>query len=419
MSNKRIYLDYAASTPVDPRVLRAMEPYFGKRFGNPGSLHSFGQEAIAAVDAAREAIADAIHADFREVVFTASATEANNLALRGAIAAWRRNSSSHPNASDRPRIVTLAIEHESIIETVRDLEREGVEVVFLPVGKDGVVDFERVVQEVADPRTAVISLMYVNNEVGTVEPIARIGEAVRRARTKQGGPYPLFHTDAAQAFQFFDCDVRELGVDMMTLSAHKIYGPKGIGALFIRGNGAVLRPGRKVDVLVQPIVTGGGQEFGVRSGTENVPLIVGFGKATEIAVAMRAREAKRVASLRDYCIQGIKKILRGAEVNGPRVKGHSSLTALLAPHIVNMYLPGISAEDAVMGLDIKGFAISSGSACRARALTPSHVIRALGYSEERAKSSIRISFGRATTKADIVRFVAAMKLFQKSRRSKI
>ena len=219
---KKIYFDYAASTPVDPRVERAMRPYFLGKFGNAGSLHSFGQEAIAAIDAARVTMARLIGADFHEVIFTGSATEANNLAIRGAVAQWKAISG---NEHLKPRIVVSAIEHESVLETARDLERDGVaDVVCLPVDREGFVDADAVAHAI-DERTVLVSIMYANNEIGSVQPIAAIAEAVKAACANNN--YPLFHTDAVQAFQFLDCDVQKLGVDMMTLSAHKIYGPKG------------------------------------------------------------------------------------------------------------------------------------------------------------------------------------------------
>lgn len=411
---KRIYFDYAASTPVDTRVERAMRPYFLQCFGNAGSLHSFGQEALAAVDAARATMADLIGADFHDVIFTGSATEANNLALRGAITRWKE---IEGNKNKVPCIIVSAIEHESVLETARALERAGMaEVVYVPVNKEGVIDAEAVARAMADAdggaRTAVVSIMYANNEIGSVQPIIAIAEAVRAARERNNSNYPLFHTDAVQAFQFLDCDVRKLGVDMMTLSAHKIYGPKGVGALYVRTNDVARK--KKSDAgpltIIEPIVTGGGQEFGVRSGTENVPLIVGFAKAAVLAAAARKGEVKRLTALKQYLIKGIKKTSRkdeAPEINGP-LAGASAL-----PNIINVYFPGRSAEDMIVRLDLSGIAVSSGSACRARAVAPSYVIKALGYADSaiRAKSSIRISLGRHTTKAEADRFIKTVKSF--------
>jgi cysteine desulfurase len=387
----RIYLDYAATTPVDPAVRRAMQPYFSAKFGNPGSLHSFGQEAIAAVDRSRETIAHSIGAEFREVIFTASATEANNLALRGAIRTVLKKDEKIVGDNVRPRIIISAIEHESILETARDLERDSVEVIYLPVNQKGIVDFDHLKKSLND-RTVLVSIMYANNEIGSVQPIAEIAKIIRAYSTKI-----IFHTDAVQAFQFLDCNIKNLGVNLMTISSHKIYGPKGAGALSIR-------KGTMTSNNTEHIISGGGQEFGLRSGTENVPTIVGFAKAVELADAVREKESKRIAALRRTLWHGIKKVYPKAEINGGENagdlsgKGHSAATL---PNILNVYFPGHAAQDLLTRLDLAGLAVSSGSACRSRAMESSYVIEALGYSRERAKSSIRFSLGRPTTKAEI------------------
>lgn len=387
---KRIYLDYAATTPVDPAVARAMQPYFGgnraaAKFGNPGSLHAFGQEAIAAIDRSRETIARSIGAEFREIVFTGSATEANNLALRGGV--------RHTELKN-PRIIVSAIEHESILETARDLERDGVEVVYLPVDRQGIVDLTEIKKSLND-RTILVSIMYANNEIGTIQPIAKIAKIIH-----EHSPKIIFHTDAVQAFQFLGCNVQNLGVDLMTISSHKIYGPKGAGLLYIKKD---LIAGKKIET----VTTGGGQEFGLRSGTENVPAIVGFAKAVELADKARNKEAKRIAGLRDQLKRGIVKIFPKAEING----GHKNNSEGL-PNILNIYFPGLAAQDLLTRFDLAGLAVSSGSACRSRAMESSYVIEALGYPDARAraKSSIRFSLGRSTTQQDIQ---AALKLFFK------
>ena len=390
---KRIYLDYAATTPVDPAVLRAMEPYFSEKFGNPGSLHSFGQEAIAAVDRSRETIAKFIGAEFREVIFTGSATEANNLVLRGIIKNAQRKIA-------RPRIIVSAIEHESILETAHDLERNGVEIVYLPVDKNGIVDLKKLKASLNE-QTVLVSVMYANNEIGTIQPIVEIAKIIGEFKTESAGlkpklaskkniAYPLFHTDAAQAFQFLDCDVRELGVDLMTLSSHKIYGPKGAAALYIRGNS-----GKAQDNILNALTTGGGQEFGLRPGTENVPAIVGFAKAAELAVTMREKELKRIEKLRDQLLRGIKKIYPKAVLNGATNKREA------LPNILNIYFPGRASQDLLTRFDLAGLAVSSGSACRSRAFESSYVIEAIGHSKECARSSIRFSLGRPTLKGEI------------------
>jgi len=372
---KRIYFDYAAGTPVDPAVLRAMKPYFTEKFGNPGSVHAFGQDAIAAVDMSREAIAKAIGAGFRDIVFAGSATEANNLALRGVVEKFRETNKA------RPRIIISSIEHESVFQTARDLERTGIDVICIPVDKHGIVDLKKIKESLTND-TALVSVMYANNEIGTIQPISEISKIVRGFRDKN--VYPILHTDAAQAFQFLDCDVNKLGVDLMTISSHKIYGPKGIGALYSQ-NIKNLRPA----------ITGGGQEFGLRSGTENVPAIVGFAKAVELATAARAAESMRIAVLRDDLWGGIKKIFPNAEVNGQEENSGK------LPNILNVYFPGNAAQDILTKFDLNGLSASSGSACRSRAIESSYVIEALGYGKVRARSSIRFSLGRPTTKEEV------------------
>ncbi len=405
MPSRRIYLDYAAATPVDLRVRRAMEPFFAGAFGNPGSLHAFGQEAIAAVDRSRGTIARLLGADFREIIFTASATEANNLALRGAFAAARRG--GFPDAGRCPKIIVSAIEHESVMETARALEREGAEMVIAPVDRAGVLDlaaFSRLI----DDRTILVSVMQANNEIGTVQPIAEIGRilAAFRAdgvvrplrgnlpRGSHPSRWPLFHTDAAQGILFLDASARNLGVDLMTLSSHKLYGPKGAGVLYIAQRGSV-------DYPIAPVVFGGGQEFGLRSGTENVPAVVGFAAAVEIAAAARSKEGKRLKGLRAALWRGIGTFAPDARVNGI-VPGRDDAGAL--PGILNIYFPGCDAGELLTRLDLAGVAVSAGSACAARSPEPSPVIRAIAPSEPvRARASIRFSMGRHSTGGEITR----------------
>lgn len=390
MATRKIYFDHAASTPVDPAVLEAMKPYFTERFGNPGSVHGFGQEAIAAIDRSRETITKAIGAEFRQVVFAASATEANNLAIHGALLAAYGGHHSHDGSPrKRVRLIVSAIEHESIRESAALASRVGVDVVTLPVDKEGFID-EKILKESLTPETVLVSVQYANNEIGTVQSIAKIAAIIREFRERSGvkkegvARYPLLHTDAAQALQFLGCDVKTLGVDLMTLSAHKAYGPKGAGALYLK------------DIsLAEPLVQGGGQEYGLRPGTENVPAIVGFAKAVELVMEKRADEAARISSLRDMLLRGIKAIAPDTEMNGP-----AASTGKL-PNILNVHFPGRSAQDLLTRLDLAGLAASSGSACRSRALEASYVIKALGHPEARAKESIRFSLGRSTEPAEI------------------
>ena len=295
--SKRLYFDYAASTPVDPTAARAMRPYFSEKFGNPGSLHSFGQEAIAAVDRAREIVAASLGAGFREIIFTSSATEANNLTL---YSAYFRFKEQYPAMT--PKLIVSAVEHESVLEAARFLQSRGAALSVIPVDTHGVVDMKRLKAEL-DESVCIVSVMYVNNEAGTVEPVAEISEIIRDFRESRivnnesrkdsrsihgsrfmvhGSSFPLFHTDAAQAFQFFDCNVKDLGVDMLTLSSQKIYGPKGAGALYVRQASGIKYQdaGMTRDAgRLTPMIHGGGQEFGARSGTENVQAIVGFAAA--------------------------------------------------------------------------------------------------------------------------------------------
>jgi cysteine desulfurase len=350
---------------------------------------------MAAVDASRETLARLIGADFREVIFTGSATEANNLALRGAVRAW---CAEEKHAGVQPRIIISTIEHESVLETAHDLERDGgAEIVYLPVNRLGVVD-RSALRAALNERTVVVSVMYANNEIGTIQPLAEIAALIANfKKTAKAARYPLFHTDAVQAFQFLDCNVAALGVDMMTLSAHKIYGPKGIGLLYAK-NATAAKPS-----FIEGEIAGGGQEFGLRSGTENVPLIVGFAKAAELAAAVRKKETKRTLALKEVILKKIKKRFPTAEVNGSQSADADISTSETLPNILNVYFPGHAAEDMVMKLDLAGVAISAGSACRSRALGPSYVVEALGHSKERARSSLRFSLGRQTTKAEAVK----------------
>ena len=425
---KKIYLDYAATTPVDPLVLKAMLPYFKEKFGNPGSLHSYGQEAIAAVDDSREKIARSIGAEFREIIFTGSATEVNNLALRGIVEGFNNTYNL------TPRIFVSSIEHESILETCRDMERDGVEIIYLPVDKFGVVNLKKL-EESLNERTILVSIMYANNEIGAIQPIAEISKIINEFKKEKKNPspkpsqpskhgpslliprsgtptvarrgqasesldersglregiffsgYPLFHTDAVQAFQFLNCNVNDLGVDLMTLSAHKIYGPKGIGVLYTSN----LKPNT---YNLKPIITGGGQEFGFRSGTENVALIAGFAKAMELANKNRQKESKRIFKLANYFWKELKKIYPKVKLNGPT--NNKKL-----PNILNIQFPSQNADDLLMKLDLSGIAASSGSACSSRAMRPSYVLKATGLSDKSIKNSLRFSFGKFTAKSEI------------------
>lgn len=340
------------------------------------------------LDASRETIAKALNADFRQIIFTASATEANNLALRGV------TERAKASGIERPRIIISQIEHESVLETARKLEKNGVEVIYLAVNREGIIDLE-VLQKLLNERTVLVSVMYANNEIGTIEPIREIGKIVSTYRGI--GVYPMLHTDAVQAFQFLDCDVNELRVDLMTISGHKIYGPKGVGVLYIRSG--------KQEKKLEAIVTGGGQEYGLRSGTENVPAIVGLVEAVKEIQKVKKKNAKKISTLKLSFWNKLNKILPKTELNGV---GDLKSTSTL-PNILNVYFSDRLALDLLMTFDRIGIMASAGSACSMRSLEPSYVIQALGHSRVRAESSIRFSFGALTTRKDILDAVSRIK----------
>jgi cysteine desulfurase len=368
-----IYLDNQATTPLDPRVLDAMLPYFTEKFGNPSSeSHVYGKNAMAAVEAARADVAALIGADPREVVFTSGATEANNLALKGAAHFVR----AHPQAgaTRRDRIVTLATEHKCVLESAAALAREGFEISYVPVEPSGLVSPDRLAEAI-DDRTLLVSIMAAHNEIGVIQPLAEIG-ALCRSRGA------LFHTDAAQAFGKVRLDVEAMKIDLMSISGHKIYGPKGIGALFIR---------RRPRVRLEPLIDGGGQERGLRSGTLPTPLCVGLGRAAAIAAAEMGDEAERLRSLRDRLQRSLMRRISGLRVNGD--------TGLRLPGNLNLSFPGLTAPELIEACP--SIAISTGSACTSATVEPSYVLRALGLSDELANASIRLGLGRFTSAADV------------------
>lgn len=358
-----IYLDYQATTPTDPRVVEAMLPYFTERFGNPhSSEHAYGWEAEEAVERAREEVADLIGAEPREIIFTSGATEANNLAIKGALA-FR---------SDRPHLVTLASEHKCVLEAARSLEKTGVRVTILGVRPDGLVDLDSLAKAVTE-ETALVSVMAANNEIGVLQPLKEIA-AIAHAK----GAW--FHSDGAQAAGKVPLDVRQLDLDLLSLSAHKLYGPKGIGALFVR---------RRPRIRLVPLIDGGGQERGLRSGTLPTPLVVGFGKAAALAKAEMAEEVGRLLALRQHLWLGLKAL--GAQLNGDpdkRLPGNLSIT-----------FPGYSADELIKALP--GLALSTGSACTSSEVEPSHVLKALGLDKAAAGGSLRIGLGRWSSQNDV------------------
>ena len=378
---KRIYLDYAASTPVNISVLKTMELYFVNKFGNPNSIHYFGQEALKGVEWAKEKIAQAINANSQQILFTSGATEANNWALIGPL---KKFISHYPSLKIKPKIIISAFEHESILETANELKKNNnVQVEILKIHKNGFVDLAHL-KSLLDENTILVSIMYANNEIGSIQPIKKIAQLIKdfKESKKSLKEYPLFHTDAVQALQFLNCNVSELEVDLMSLSAQKIYGPKGVGCLYVK------------DInLISPIIFGGLSENELRGGTINSPAIVGFGKAVELVLKNQKSETERLKKLRDYLFKNIKKIYPAAQLNG--------IFENRLPNNLNIYFPDWCANDLLVKLDLEGLSVSAGSACTARIAQPSHVILALGYSKDRASSSLRITLGRPTTSREI------------------
>ena len=365
-NDQPIYLDYQATTPMDPRVLEAMMPYFTVKFGNPHSRsHAYGWEAEEAVEKARAQIARLIGGDEKEVIFTSGATESNNLAIKG-VAHFYKDRKNH--------IVTLVTEHKCVLDTCRHLEQEGFEITYLPVQQNGLVDLEQLRAAITD-NTVLVSVMAVNNEIGVIQPLKEIG-----ALCREKGAF--FHTDAAQAVGKIPLDVEAMNIDLMSISGHKIYGPKGIGALYVR---------RRPRVRLVALIDGGGQERGFRSGTLPTPLCVGLGEACEIAMKEMGTEAEQLRKLRDRFLNGVKAKLPDIYVNGDleqRIPGN-----------LNISFAYVEGESLIMG--IKSLSVSSGSACTSASLEPSYVLRALGVEEELAHTSLRIGFGRFTTEQEV------------------
>ena len=367
-----IYMDYHATTPVDPRVVEAMVPYFTEHFGNAASRnHPFGWEAEEAVDLARKRVAELIGANAKEIVFTSGATESDNLAIKGAAEMYREKGN---------HIITCVTEHKAVIDTCKRLEKEGYRVTYLPVQKDGLISLDDLRHAISD-KTILITIMAANNEIGVIQPIAEIG-----AIAKEKGI--LFHTDGVQAVGKVPFNVNDLKVDMVSMSAHKMYGPKGVGALYVRR--------RNPRVLLAPIIDGGGHERGMRSGTLNVPGIVGFGKAAELCRLEMEADTKRLSGLRDLLNEKLHKGLDEIYING-------SVERRL-PHNLNISFAYVEGESLLMG--INDVAVSSGSACTSASLEPSYVLKALGAGDDLAHSSIRFGLGRWTTEEE-VDYVAA------------
>ncbi|MEK6893607.1 MAG: cysteine desulfurase NifS [Nanoarchaeota archaeon] len=361
---QEIYFDNAATTPVDKRVLNEMLPYFSDIYGNPGSFHNKGKKAKEAVEDARSRIAKILNCKSKEIIFTSGGTESINFALKG-IAFTNKSRGNH--------IITSEIEHHAVLHTCDFLEKNGFQLTYLKVDKFGLVNPKDVESAITD-KTILVSIMYANNEIGTIEPIAEIGKICRQKKV-------YLHTDACQAAEALDLSVSNLNVDLMTLNGSKIYGPKGVGILYL-----------KEGIKIEPLIHGGGQEFDLRSGTENVPFIIGFAKALEISQEERKKESERLIKLRDALIDGLLKIPK------TKLNGHPSLRL---PNNINVSFLDIEGEAMLLYLNEKGVYASTGSACASKSLETSHVLRAIGLPYEASHGSLRFSLGKYTTLAEI------------------
>ncbi len=361
-----IYLDYQSTTPVDPRVMQEMIPYFTEKFGNPHSRsHSYGWESEAAVELARVRVAQLINADPKEIIFTSGATESNNMAIKGLARFYGEN---------KKHIITAATEHKCILDACRHLEEEGFKVTYLPVKSNGLIELAELNKAITS-ETCLVSIMGVNNEIGVIQPLAEIGKICRERGV-------FFHSDCAQSFGKIPLDVRAMNIDLMSISAHKIYGPKGVGALYVS---------RKPRVRLEPLINGGGQERGFRSGTLPTPLIVGFGKAAEIAQNDMDNDYRHIKYLSDKFYNAIVTKIPDVFLNGDRINRY--------PGNLNLSFAYVEGESLIIA--IKELAVSSGSACTSSSLEPSYVLRSIGVEEDLAHTSIRFGFGRFTTEEEI------------------
>ncbi len=382
----KVYLDYGATSPVKPEIKKAIRPFLDSSFGNPSSIHSYGQEAREAVDEARKKVTTLLNCTQEEIVFTSGGTEADNLAIKGLIDAFNYKSKTQNPKSKKPHIITTQIEHHAVLKTCQYLEETNqVEVTYLKPSHEGLISTNQVNKEIKE-NTVLVSIMYVNNEVGTIQPIREIGKMIEKTngeRSTVNNQRIYFHTDAVQAVEYLPMDVDFLHVDLLTISGHKIGTPKGIGALFIRKN-----------TPIKKIIFGGEQEMNLRAGTENVSGIVSLGKATQILGKEKLEiRSQRIKKLRDYFIDRILKEIPDVELNGSYKKR--------SPNNVNFYFKYIEGESILLNLDLKGIAASSGSACASQSLEPSHVLKAIYNDSERAHGSIRFTLGKETTKEEI------------------
>ncbi|MSU75657.1 MAG: cysteine desulfurase [Candidatus Magasanikbacteria bacterium] len=401
-----IYLDNAATTPVHPKVLKAMLPYFVKNFGNASAIHTVGQIANGALNDARRIIAEILHALSDNIIFTSGGTESNNLAIFGVA---KVVTTPHPDLSRGERgnspfpprgnvgmrgvghIITTPIEHHAVLHPVEELKKQGWEVTYVPVDKNGLVNPEDVIKAIR-PDTRLISIMYANNEIGTIEPIAEIGRAILKYRKEHTTPFPYFHTDACQAAEYLDLDVEKLHIDLMTLNGSKMYGPKGVGLLYIRRG-----------VKIEPLIVGGNQEWRKRAGTENIPGIVGLAAALQLAQQGKVKESKRLRALATCFLNGLQKKISGVELRGPAI-GPDRL-----PNNINISIKGIEGEAMLIYLNESGIMCSTGSACTTQSSDPSHVLTAIGLTRKEAYESLRFSLGRSTNRQQIDFVVNSLK----------
>lgn len=364
---KRIYMDYAATTPCDPRVVESINSLWMETFGNPSSIHRYGQEALQSIEDARNTLSRILNAQSKEIIFTSGGTEADNTVIKGVCIPLRDKGN---------QIITSSIEHRAVLETCEYMKSMGFQVTHLPVDQNGLVDPDDI-EKAITRKTILISIMHANNEVGTIQPISEIGTIAKKHNI-------LFHTDAVQTFGHVDIDVQKMGIDLLALSAHKCYGPKGVGALYIREG-----------IPLVPLIHGGGHENGRRSSTHNVPGIVGLGKAAELANNEMHEENEKIQNLRDHLLSTIENQIEEMKLNGHK-------TERLVNNI-NISVKHVEGESMLMNLDLEGIAVSSGSACSAGSSRPSHVLKAMGVPIELARGSLRITLGRFTTKKEIDR----------------
>ncbi|MFA6297228.1 MAG: cysteine desulfurase family protein [Candidatus Paceibacterota bacterium] len=378
-NKKRIYLDYASTTPLDDETLKFMLPYFNGEYSNPSSMHQSGRDAMTVIVKSKKEIAEVIGVRSDEIIFTGSGTESDNLAILGVCRAYK-NKGNH--------IIISAIEHKAILEPAKQLEKEGFVVSVLPVDKEGKINVDECVKLIT-PKTILISIMYANNEIGTVEPIKELSKCIASLKNNEGMPF--LHTDACQATGYLSINVPELGVDLMTLNSSKIYGPKGVGLLY-----------KKHSIKIDPVISGGEQEYSLRAGTENIALIAGFTHALKKAEDHREEEVKRLQHLQSFFMLSIKMLLPYAKFNGPlpiTISPETPLTRL--PNNVHISIPAVEGESMVLMLDHEGIEVATGSACSSLDLKPSHVLIAIGQDPEIIHGSIRFTLGRHTTKQEL------------------